>query len=482
MNYFGLLLSLHIRLSNENNIRYLPILVIDDFDIVYMNNNDVNGYALLFFTPNIFYSLPNDISQNISKIQDESESLKDNFKEKFIDKINIKHPSEYAGHHDITNEWSIHAWSDCLTTDPISENDKIKSKLYFKYLMNKYDAQLSSQKLVLNTVSKSAKVLYIDDQYKKGWDVVFKKVFSSFPNVDFEIFENDYSEQDEIVRLTKDLIKNEPPDVIILDLRLHIDDHNLNYDDNYITNLTGVKILEEIQNINKGIQVIVFTATSKSLILDYLNKKGILGYIKKESPESNFISVKENIEKLYDLLNDGIENSYLIEVYSLYKSMTNILGNSKPGIDDSQRRYLELNLDIIFNILSSNNSNKLNYAMLSIYKCLEIIKDSYSCLDGSKIYIASRKNKASTTHSTINYAPRSNKRGYSFYVSTGNRVNIIMKEKLSVPNNGVVYQHLTDISRRRNKYIHPNENFVDVNSTEIKEWIDMLHIIISHLN
>ena len=83
---------------------------------------------------------------------------------------------------------------------------------------------------------------------------------------------------------------------MILDLRLHKEDFN----NKPIDEITGFKILEKIKNHNKGIQVIIFSATNKIWNLQALQNAGADGFIIKESPNNNFEPgfTKQSIEKM----------------------------------------------------------------------------------------------------------------------------------------------------------------------------------------
>ena len=71
-------------------------------------------------------------------------------------------------------------------------------------------------------------------------------------------------------------------DVIFLDLRLLKEEDKVNQISN-ISDFTGTKVLRKIKDINKGIQVIIFTASNKVWNIEKLLEIGANGYYIKEN-------------------------------------------------------------------------------------------------------------------------------------------------------------------------------------------------------
>ena len=99
-----------------------------------------------------------------------------------------------------------------------------------------------------------------------------------------------------------------------------------------------------------------------------------------------------------------------------YKLNTTLLDINQEDIE-----ILKVNIDFIFSVLSSDANNKLNYAMISIFKCLETIKDALTEIRNKKVYLKDNGNRR-TMHSTLNY-------GIDGYQGTRNRLHIILKDK-----------------------------------------------------
>jgi len=234
--------------------------------------------------------------------------------------------------------------------------------LYFKYLLalNPIDKQ---RVLGYKKPKLSGKVLYIDDEWAKGWSDIFKSYFPS--NIKFETFEknfkdvNIFSLQGEI----KEYVTQYNPDVVLLDLRLVVKDHTREE----IENLTGIKITKMIKEINPAIQVIIFTATNKSRILEKLYEEKILGYIKKAHPEDKNLTTKDSFAKLAELIDSGLEKKYLKEIWTIQ--------NTVLELDLTNEIIFEVKS--IFEILDSDMEKRYTYAMLSIFQSLEEINNIY---------------------------------------------------------------------------------------------------------
>lgn len=474
LDFYGLLLLLHIRLSSElESKRFTPIVIISDFELDLINR--LSPFANVLFTPNTYFSSQEDIESTIGNINNFKKLNENNFKELFLDRIEIKTPKDYLSKHSISNEWSIYKWSNLLNINNDSAinviYETITLSLYFKYLKAKFDLNYKSSDIVDFQISDNAKVLYIDDEWEKGWNLIFNKLFEG---KDYKCIEETFKDKNagEIKDLALVYINDFKPDVVILDLRLCDDD----FDDIPIDKMSGTLVLKEIKNINPGIQCIMFTATGRSVYLNYLNEIGILGYIKKESPDDSLTTTSDNIMKLESLVNKGIENKYLIEVYELSKLMLNHIQGSFHDFNQNDIGFLEKNIEIIFDILNSNTLNKFNYSMLTIYKCLEIIKDALTHVssNGNSVYV---KDNCAQRHTRSEIG-----RNENGYTSTRNRLHICMAEKLDFSTTSDEYIEIPIIVRRRNDYIHPENNFLDVRVSEILKWTKMLKEIVLKLS
>ncbi len=383
LELYGLRLAYHIRLSTElDDKRFVPIVILSDLDGCLLN--ELTSMAQILFTKNIF------IAKNHTDTVKYFNSLtldpftKLEYKEKFLNLIEIEAPRDYLSDHGITNEWAIHQWSQTLgVSTPATEknHNKISSMLYFKYLKDLHSANTDiGNKYKIKTLKNSGDILYIDDEWNKGWSDILKALFLKSVDTKFNTFEYNYEEHHKfriLGDIKNELLKNSS-DVVILDLRLTKTDHSEVED---LNRYTGIKIVDIIKEINPGIQIIMLTATSQSIILEKLYDYGILGYIKKEHPDDLSIKTEDNIEKLFNLVDAGLERKYLKDIFKIQENILqlSLLKNAKLTIGE-ENKILELKNTInkIFNILNSNMQDKEIFSSLIIFKCIEIIIDFYT--------------------------------------------------------------------------------------------------------
>lgn len=484
LDFFGLLFATHIRLTiSFGKKRFSPIIIVGDIDIDLINR--LSTFSNILYTPNIYYVFHDDyFNLEIIKSQIEFAAVspikinEDNFKELFLNKINITIPKENLSKHSISNEWAIYKWSKALSIDSdvhLNFLEKhVKSSLYFKYLNNLYNLEIESLRDINYkfTFENRCNILYLDDEAEKGWGTILNTIFNS---INFDYLGKDFKDKtsEEIVLIALEKISSFQPEIIILDLRLCDDDFRENRS---VEELTGTVILNKIKEINPGIQCIIFSATSKSIILNHLFNIGILGFIKKDSPEENYLSSEENIKSFNNLLKKGIYNKYLIKIYVFVNNMKNHLSKSFNDFTPDDIIFLKEHVLVIFEILNSENSNRFNYAMITIYKCLEIIKDSLTQVSKSKksVFVLDNFIRRRTCSSK--------NKGNKDYLSTANRLHICIEEKLCFLSTDNEYTFIDIIKTRRNNYIHPEANFISTSKEEILEWTELLQNIIIKLN
>ena len=293
----GLILAFHIRLSSElGSKRFIPIVILSDLDGYLLTK--MNPIANILLTKNIF------IGKNTESTIEYYDSLslrnmsEEEYKDSFLNLIEIEPPKDYLSHHSITNEWSIYRWSTFLNINNsqiIDDNkNKISSMLYFKYIVAKYPIPFKRGiKFIPTPPQAKGNILYIDDQWDRGWQVIFNTYFTKAKHINFSTLEEVYKDKpkNELIESLNNRIKDLNPDLILLDLRLHDDDHikDMNEED-----FSGIQILKYIkEKINPGIQVIILTASGNSLIIKEANKYDIVGYVKKEHPGDKTVNAKQ---------------------------------------------------------------------------------------------------------------------------------------------------------------------------------------------
>ena len=467
LELYGLRVAYHIRLSQSlGDKRFVPIVIISEYDSdrLMRFTQDAN----ILFTDGIY------LCKNSKKEIEHFKSLyvkglpKERY-EDFLNTITIEMPKDTTGSHGIANKWSIYRWAECLhvKSEPITQNlAEIDNILYFKYLKARYLRQ-NDRNEEIKKPSKKGKVLLIDDEWSKGWGDLCKNALTT-DSVQLTVLEYDYKDKKYtfIKRAIENKIKEFDPDVVILDLRLTQNDH----DNDAIENYTGIKILQEIHKINAGIQVIMFTATSKSTILEKLYEKRILGYIKKEHPSDASIDTQKNIDKLVALVDKGLERKYLKEIFLIMKKAKIILEQdifSQYGI--ATEKYepfwikLQVEVEAIFDILDGSSKNQFLYAMVSIASSLETILTIFVSdeLNQNNYFWDGEFCSASSLNEKL-------KRLFHY------KFGFPQTTKLGHPNKEI---DMSTLIQRRNDYLHTRK-VVRVTSEEIKSWFKKLQKMI----
>lgn len=176
----------------------------------------------------------------------------------------------------------------------------------------------------------------IDDEADKGWEDVLCRLLkgATFKTI---------SEQTQDYKSLSDNARNEIErgnyDLIFLDLRMNgvSEESVLNPED-----FSGMKILRAIKSLNKGTQVIMFTASNKAWNMKALLDSGADGYYIKESPEYVFPHSysMSNACELLDSIKRCLNNGYLRDIFRKVKKSKSLL--KKTNISMSIKRMIKL--------------------------------------------------------------------------------------------------------------------------------------------
>ncbi len=421
----------------------------------------------------------------------------------------------------MANEWAIYKWSEFLGVNGTGIDmtvADIKSRLDFKYLQKKYEIEEDADKNkdILFTTKQTGKILLIDDEWNKGWSDILGTLFQDTSDIEFTTYKRIKKDanQEILIPMIKGEVRQYKPDVVILDLRLVVSDHEDNVD---LDSLTGIQLVKKIKEINPGIQIIMLTATSRSVVLEKLYSYGILGYIKKEHPNDRFISTAENINKIVRLVDQGLEKSYLKEIWSIQNKLINLnmIKNAEEErnnlnnnirrnaitleelqgnrLSEESEKLIELRstIELLYEVLDSNLHKKFSFAVLTIYKCLEIIADYY-IREESKVEIkkeASGKEKKKQISYAV-WKHNGEKISNSIITSVSNKLSNIFK--IIIDDNRDTNQDKKKIVCTRNAIIHPDtikpncEKEViaekDLNQKYILIWFRMLYTIMKGMD
>lgn len=378
-DFSGLIFAHHIRLTRDIKCCDTIIVIYGVLELEQLLR--ITPLAQIIITENIFYVNIAKYSFDDIRKSLENYSIKKFNINRFLDQININHPLNYDSHHSTDNEFALIQWSryiNCYKKIPSQFLKEFNSNLYFKYLRAKNPPleTIAYQDSFSKTIK--AKILLVDDEAKKGWEVFFKSFFNN-SEIEFRDSGIDFKniDKDEIISKVKSVIEDFEPDIVLLDLRLHDSDFV-----NNITNdeLTGLKILDIIKNINKGIQVIIITASNKAWNFDIAKQKGAFDFIIKDGYQETNISVN----KLKSVIEIGSQRAQFLKkvsnlitkIKSLIPKNSHFQENNSDNNQNNLINRLKINLDIAFELLDLSykilyKDKYLAYSYLQLFICIE---------------------------------------------------------------------------------------------------------------
>lgn len=307
----------------------------------------------------------------------------------FLDLVKVK-PNSTEGRHSIANQWGADVLNRIAlggeTNNPLILN--ARKSLYFKYVNSLTldekiiedickNVVIESETSTMTSIDGSGKrILLIDDEAEKGWSDVLTKMIK---NVDLQTIHEQVPDYESLSAESKSLIESNNYDLIFLDLRMNgIQEENVFSPDEF----SGMKILKSIKKKNRGVQVIMFTASNKAWNMKALIDAGADGYYIKESPEyafplkysiSNTKSFCSNIKKC-------LERSYLKEIAGKIKAYKKELSNSNYDVKFVNQVCVQL--DVAYTLISTAiTQEQFAFAYISLEQILEIISEELIVLD-----------------------------------------------------------------------------------------------------
>ena len=491
-NFIGLRLATQIRctpgVNQTSNIFLYSFTGIQD----YFNNECFNilkttGVSLIDY----------DIQKILNCFNKQQRFLKSNNLKQQVSNLKLDVPLNYADSHSVANEWAIYRWANALNTSDdqiLKIETKLENDLYFKYLkainpVNELE-EINLKELKL-TFTGDPKVLYIDDEAEKGWWEIFCKILDDENEISFSHLDDEFNQknQNEIIDISFKKVIEEKIDIVLLDLRLHKEDFN----NKPIDEITGFKILEKIKNHNKGIQVIIFSATNKIWNLQALQNAGADGFIIKESPNNNYEPgfTKKSIEKMMQSINDCLENIFLKDFYTQYEKLSaeliprkNFKKSTQPlpkEFVDEVLKWFKLSLNILQNRLSIENLTSVFLIYFSIIENMSnrIIETENPIREGDFYKFQFRKNfqklnnfvrESEDFYRKTNSEYKSKTRGLSWAIKIYNTIDFISEDNLGI-------ESINELVVKRNKIIHLNSTFGDFIEVEKRDIILLNKII-----
>jgi len=494
--YMGLYVGLHIRLTKElGDIRLLPILFITEETKEEILTHQINNHkvksSILLFTKGSYLLSTFSLDEYLSRILlsiDESTLL-----EIVVPCLNIENSKDLG--HQLANEWGAFRLAKYAGYSLKIEKP---ASLYFKYkdvLTN--NEILPNKNFLEGNLKTSCKALLIDDNASSGWSDVLKFILRK------HVIRYDFSSDLDVIDSYDAALQFENYsnyDIIFLDLRLQKEEDKADVVID-IEGFSGTKILRKIKNCNRGIQVIIFSASNKIWYVDkLLNLKDASanGYYVKESPEyilssnfsnENYANLIENIKQCLDLkFLKRFYNDFNFVKAELFKRRKKDL--TKEFVDESIK-WLEISNNLISKGVTSLN---ITISFLFFFSVMESISNKVIDVDnpilvetenGQKKYNFQFRGSDQKLRNYIEEMPNSgifrktngklkSTRNIPWLLKILNAFDFISKyniDELMVSN----------LIKKRNNIIHANPTTGDKISIELQELITLYNYIIEGL-
>ena len=375
-------IALHVRLSlgflKENAL--CPIILMTDLGADNLLRLDEK--AQIFMTEGVYQCPPSEVAEFIAKT---SPLLIERYEEGFLEKIHILPPAR-SGKHSLANQWGAGVMYRLVTGHDYSDGgcetlENARKDLYFKYSRActaddceaLLDDSASSIQRDLTVDARGKKILLIDDMADMGWTEALRAMLIG---AEMDVIKERVLSFEELSPDSRRKIIDGDYDLYLLDLRLGGEDEESRLEPEAFS---GMKVLQEIKNTNRGRQVIMFTASNKAWNFKALLSKsgGANGYYIKESPEFSFTESfsAKSLEGLKKEIEECFERNYLKRLYQFKEETLD-----DPSGNSQVIQELKSQMDIAFELAETAESPAQNkFAYLAIYQAFEIIvKD---CID-----------------------------------------------------------------------------------------------------
>ena len=473
-DYLGLRLAMFFKLSNTAN-KYAHIFI---YGVVNSSMLLKNECVEVLKMPGVNYVLADATSlikstQLIRKITKEEYRLG-------LKSIHLNVPTNIGDNHSIANKWAISRWSLALDDSDeaiLKNNDDIYSSLYFRYLSALYPpkevTRLDKDDLLIFKDEKNVEnipdlnILYVDDEADEGWYELLCNIIydvNKIKEFDYVGSQIKSMSEVEIINHVMNKVKSSNVNVVILDLRLHPSD----FDNANIKDITGYKLLREIKHYNRGIQVLMFSATNKIWNLQALQKAEVDNFIMKEAPELSYgeDTTTQSICQFVNALSECSRHTYKYVIWEKIQKEKEYINKlrRKNKINLEYAKAVEVLLTMTEDALFSKD---LQYAyataFMNLFRIIEatanewidpspIVEEmdsgevrSYYKLrkdDSQLLEFSSKKFNPSTSKKLVYYKNQ----GLSYFQKICNTLHVV----------GAYNQDAYNIVTKRNNFTHPN--------------------------
>lgn len=490
----ALRIALHIRLTKEFGERkFCPIVLASNvsLDSVLKLGKE---YASILLSEGIkFLSNPSleDISLEISNLAPISNQ---DYQADFLKKIILYNA---GGRHSMANLWGAKILDEVVGMNALTaqySSNELISSLYYKYTSAKNIKNNNSDYASFSRVdAKGKKIILIDDEAEKGWEPVLRSIFKLNKKEDFVVINEKVKNYNEFSSDNKKIIESGIFDIYLVDLRLNGEEEDENQNPSYFSGLTVVR---KIREMNKGNQVIIFTASNRAWNYKTMLEEGAIGYYVKESPELA-LPFDLSIAAYNDFVaicRFCLEESFLRKVADNIKSIKQAVNegdwelpdgfydNQPENYPENHLNMISEELDIFFDLLASRNKNRLNHSMIMMVKVLEELNRIYFSIEKNSYTIF--RDGRELGYTDYNYGwvefnqPKDNVKPEAVN-SSKNLVHNILDRSRYLPKR--LYELIEELFISRNNYIHPNESMINVSKDEILNWSDGLKELFTYV-
>lgn len=393
-DYTGLRVGLHIRLTKElAEKRLIPIIFVSEqtrSEIIgsQVDNNSEKTSTILF-TPGVKLVGWFDLTEAVETFN--KHITEEELKRQVLPKLLITNQREQG--HQLANEWGVFRLAKFAGKELTSI--KLPTDLYFKYQFSRTELNVQPHgNKSIGLQNKGCNALLIDDYADKGWEEVLVHILKSHINL-----HNSKLESLTTFEAADAYEEYESKDIVFLDLRLKPDEDKAS-EMLPLEGLSGLTILRKIKEINKGIQVIILTASNKAWNMKALLDAGADGYFIKESseiPVSDDAS-KANYENLVASIKEATDKVYLKEIYKIHKQASNFIDLAYANRAPNYKRFYDRTKSssyIAFELLNyaSKDQKYLNFAYLTYYQILEDYanqKENFDFVSNVECYVDNR--------------------------------------------------------------------------------------------
>lgn len=369
-------IAMHIRLSLETlGFNALaPIIFMSDIEVDSLLR--ISSNSQIFLTDSVYVIEPHKVRDSINNVI----PLKiENYCSGFLNRINVAPPSYGEDdNHGLANQWGACVMNRLISgehNDPAAISTA-KKELYFKYVLANTVDDIQSlvipekcvQELLIKPIdARGWRILFIDDKADKGWEDALRKLFLG---AKIDCISESVTSYNEFTRESKNLILYGDYDLYLLDLRLGGQQEERIYDTKAFS---GMEILKVIKNVNRGRQVIMFTASNKAwnfkALLD--PNGGANGYYIKESPSFKFnesFSYK-SIQTFKDEAITCYKRNYLKGFYSFIEEYFSVFSGGNEMFDECK-----FQVNLAFELTErATTKAQFQYAFISLIQTFEIL-------------------------------------------------------------------------------------------------------------